>query len=67
MVRVDSDDYAQRNFLFLTKLYLDMNKDLIIEGNCLDALTKLPDSSVDLVGSGRNSHGCAEVRKSSSF
>ena len=29
--------------------YLDMKKDVIIEGNCLDALAKLPDASVDLV------------------
>ena len=27
VTRVDSDDYAQRNFLFLTKLFLDMNKE----------------------------------------
>jgi len=27
IIRVDSDDYAQRNFLFLTKLFLDMNRE----------------------------------------
>jgi len=27
VTRVDSDDYVQRNFLFLTKLFLDMNRE----------------------------------------
>jgi len=27
LVRVDSDDYVSRNFLFLMKLFLDMNRD----------------------------------------
>ena len=27
VIRVDSDDYAQRNFLFLAKLFLDMNRE----------------------------------------
>ena len=27
VTRVDSDDYVQRNFLFLSKLFLDMNRE----------------------------------------